>query len=235
VELKALDARLHGWDVNPDDIQICTRADGSEWVLGAGTFGAVSCAPCPASLNGDPAVTAPTTTLDSVPTLDAGLLTLTPQRLLILASSTIHAQVYKALRDGVQDVAVKKLKVDATENGVQSFLEVRAQAVMVAPLTIPIYSYNVRRCFTCGLSPQPCNAVAQHKAPHTCGARGVKGGIVWYTQECSILKSLNYDKNIVQFFGAVLRPGVEPMLVLEFMEVRTCCFLFGDGLSLCVE
>ncbi len=38
-------------------------------------------------------------------------------------------------------------------------------------------------------------------------------------QECSILKSLNYDKNIVQFFGAVLRPGVEPMLVLEFMEV----------------
>ena len=40
------------------------------------------------------------------------------------------------------------------------------------------------------------------------------------TQECGILKSLNYDKNIVQFLGAVLRPGAEPMLVLEFMEVR---------------
>ena len=33
-------------------------------------------------------------------------------------------QVYKALRDGVQDVAVKKLKVDATASGVQAFLEV---------------------------------------------------------------------------------------------------------------
>ena len=42
VELKALDAKLHGWDVDPDEIQICTRDDGSEWVLGAGTFGAVS-------------------------------------------------------------------------------------------------------------------------------------------------------------------------------------------------
>ena len=52
----------------------------------------------------------------------------------------------------------------------------------------------------------------------------------WCAQECSILKSLNYDKNIVQFFGAVLRPGVEPMLVLEFMEVRTRLFLLGDDL-----
>jgi hypothetical protein len=33
-------------------------------------------------------------------------------------------QVYKATRDGVQDVAVKKLKVDATASGVQAFLEV---------------------------------------------------------------------------------------------------------------
>ena len=41
VELKALDAKLHGWDVDPDEIQICTRDDGSEWVLGTGTFGAV--------------------------------------------------------------------------------------------------------------------------------------------------------------------------------------------------
>ena len=51
--------------------------------------------------------------------------------------------------------------------------------------------------------------------------RDVTGHACGCVQECSILKSLNYDKNIVQFFGAVLRPGVEPMLVLEFMEVRT--------------
>ena len=41
----------------------------------------------------------------------------------------ICTQVYKALRDGVQDVAVKKLKVDATANGVQAFLEVHACCV----------------------------------------------------------------------------------------------------------
>ena len=40
----------------------------------------------------------------------------------------MRAQVYKALRDGVQDVAVKKLKVDATASGVQAFLEVWPQS-----------------------------------------------------------------------------------------------------------
>ena len=39
------------------------------------------------------------------------------------------------------------------------------------------------------------------------------------TQEISILKSISYDRNIVQFYGAVLS-GSEPMLVLEYMEVR---------------
>ena len=37
-------------------------------------------------------------------------------------------------------------------------------------------------------------------------------------QEISILKSISYDRNIVQFYGAVLS-GSEPMLVLEYMEV----------------
>jgi hypothetical protein len=34
-------------------------------------------------------------------------------------------------------------------------------------------------------------------------------------QEVSILKSLNYDKNIVQFYGACMRPGQDLMLVTE--------------------
>jgi serine/threonine protein kinase len=41
----------------------------------------------------------------------------------------------------------------------------------------------------------------------------------WVAQEISILKSISYDRNIVQFYGAVLS-GSEPMLVLEYMEVR---------------
>jgi hypothetical protein len=46
-------------------------------------------------------------------------------------------------------------------------------------------------------------------------------------QEISILKSISYDRNIVQFYGAVLTE--RPMLVLEYMEVqdfiRICKFL----------
>ncbi len=37
-------------------------------------------------------------------------------------------------------------------------------------------------------------------------------------QEVGILKGLNYDRNIVQFYGACLQPGTDPMLVTEFME-----------------
>lgn len=36
-------------------------------------------------------------------------------------------------------------------------------------------------------------------------------------QEIGILKSISYDKNIVQFYGASM-VGREPMLLLEFCE-----------------
>ena len=39
-------------------------------------------------------------------------------------------------------------------------------------------------------------------------------------QEVSILKSLNYDRNITQFYGACIRPGQDLMLVTE---VRSNC------------
>jgi hypothetical protein len=38
-------------------------------------------------------------------------------------------------------------------------------------------------------------------------------------QEICLLKSLNYDRNIVQFYGARLKHGAAPMMVLEYMEV----------------
>ncbi len=44
------------------------------------------------------------------------------------------------------------------------------------------------------------------------------GCSVGRAQEISILKSISYDRNIVQFYGAVLS-GSEPMLVLEYMQV----------------
>ena len=43
-----------------------------------------------------------------------------------------------------------------------------------------------------------------------------------HAQEVGILKSLNYDRNIVQFYGACLRPGGDPLLVCEYMEGETC-------------
>ena len=42
-------------------------------------------------------------------------------------------------------------------------------------------------------------------------------------QEVGILKSLNYDRNIVQFYGACLRPGGDPLLVCEYMEGEVIC------------
>ncbi len=46
------------------------------------------------------------------------------------------------------------------------------------------------------------------------GRRSLQEG----AQEVGILKSLNYDRNIVQFYGACLQPGADPMLVCELME-----------------
>jgi hypothetical protein len=43
--------------------------------------------------------------------------------------------------------------------------------------------------------------------------------LLYLLQEISLLKSLNYDRNIVQFYGARLRTGATPMMVLEYMEV----------------
>jgi hypothetical protein len=37
-------------------------------------------------------------------------------------------------------------------------------------------------------------------------------------QEISILKGLNYDCNITQFYGACIQPGGRPMLISEFMD-----------------
>lgn len=42
--------------------------------------------------------------------------------------------------------------------------------------------------------------------------------LVWDLQEVAILKSLSFDKNVVQFYGCM--DGPCPLLILEYMEVR---------------
>ena len=49
-------------------------------------------------------------------------------------------------------------------------------------------------------------------------------------QEISILKGLNYDCNITQFYGACIQPGGRPMLISEFMEG----VYHGSGLIQCL-
>lgn len=40
-------------------------------------------------------------------------------------------------------------------------------------------------------------------------------------QEINLMEKLSFDRNIVQFYGAVLS-GTAPMLVLEYMEGKIC-------------
>ena len=41
-------------------------------------------------------------------------------------------------------------------------------------------------------------------------------------QEINLMEKLSFDRNIVQFYGAVLSAPA-PMLVLEYMEGDACC------------
>jgi hypothetical protein len=52
-----------------------------------------------------------------------------------------------------------------------------------------------------------------------CRLRALLTPCVPLLQEICLLKSLNYDRNIVQFYGARLKHGSAPMMVLEYMEV----------------
>ena len=50
----------------------------------------------------------------------------------------------------------------------------------------------------------------------------------WRLQEVGILKGLNYDRNIVQFYGACIREARDPLLITEYMEGAPA-FAWGQG------
>ena len=41
--MNRLDASISGWYVNPSEIAICKHEDGSDWLLGTGSYGKVCC------------------------------------------------------------------------------------------------------------------------------------------------------------------------------------------------
>ena len=50
-------------------------------------------------------------------------------------------------------------------------------------------------------------------------------------QEVGILKGLNYDRNIVQFYGACIREACDPLLITEYMEGAPAPCLWGTGIT----
>mmetsp|Transcript_2752 Transcript_2752/g.8109 ORF Transcript_2752/g.8109 Transcript_2752/m.8109 type:complete len:738 (-) Transcript_2752:958-3171(-) len=103
------DAKLQGYVIAREDIEICKNEDGSYNMLGEGGYG----------------------------------------------------RVFRGIRGGVQDIAIKQLMHAETEKGQQR----------------------------------------EH-----------------FMSEVALLKGLNYDRNIVQFYGVCLEEGEQPMLVCELME-----------------
>lgn len=67
-------------------------------------------------------------------------------------------------------------------------------------------------------APAQCQYCGQQLTAYHVGANK----LALLLQEVSILKSLNYDKNIVQFYGACMHPEQDLMLVTE---VRRQCTL----------
>jgi hypothetical protein len=138
-------------------------------------------------------------------------------------------QVLKAVRGGVQDVAAKLIHV-ANETDMDKFTEVTPQrrdssAPLQAEWKILLMNgspalgllskaHNQRMC--CRIQLWKC-AGNRLPAP-SFWPIWMSGTLLHTPQEVGILKGLNYDCNIVQFYGACLHPGRDPMLICEYME-----------------
>jgi serine/threonine protein kinase len=115
--------------------------------------------------------------------------------------------VYKAVRGGVQDVAIKIMH-EADDEQLAQFEKVtqatshqETQAERLVSSRCPHRS---------GSHPAAC-------MPTCCPKPWRQSTPLCQPQEIGILKSISYDKNIVQFYGASM-VNREPMLLLEFCE-----------------
>ncbi len=101
-------------------------------------------------------------------------------------------QVYRAIRGGVQDVVVKVL-THSTNLARQDLRKVRFQVCSL------LHSLTMVAAF-------PMMPHVKTGANNSC------------LQEVDVLKSVSYDRNVVQFYGTCPL-GSQTMLVLEYMEV----------------
>ena len=111
--------------------------------------------------------------------------------------------MYKALRGGVQDVAVKVLLCTDEEQLLQ-FEKVRRH--LCFQLTCAALQANNLSAWL-----RAASVLLLSRRWSPCIVSGM------LAQEIGILKSISYDRNIVQFYGATM-VGTEPMLLLEYCE-----------------
>ena len=130
------------------------------------------------------------------------------------------AQVYKALRGGVQDVAVKVLLCNDNEQLAQ-FEKVRVRR---RRLLDDAHGAGWRlsrppgRLETGGTDGGPgWRRCADRRSGGISPSNNFRLGAGCRPQEIGILKSISYDRNIVQFYGATM-VDTEPMLLLEYCE-----------------
>ena len=112
----------------------------------------------------------------------------------------IAIQVYKGLRRGVQEVAVKKLARNTAEDVWFKLLTNEIDVLKkVCDVSLSAYIKLVMRI----LQPYQCS------------------GCPALTRELSACTQVSYDRNIVQYYGACLQDQASAMLVMEYMAVRT--------------
>ena len=128
-------------------------------------------------------------------------------------------QVFKGIKNGVQEVAVKVL-INSDEIQVQMFREVIAASRFRCTAQQELMSLGttvMSCCFVNVTHASPTvKAVELYLVPWA--FRCLCQTVLVASQEIRLLRSVSFDRNIVQFCGACLQP-TDTMMILEYMAV----------------
>ena len=224
------DLFVSGWDINPNDVQIClSEVDRTPICLGRGAERAGS-PPSPPAFSprrpnpparllwpGESVFAAHNAIPAWLPTVDCSACQCRLRHAPgseggggVRRGAGQFGSVYKAVRAGVQDCAVKLLHRTSAED-LSKFIEARFAQHR---------GFLFTACCAAWGAASANRALSRAAAGlQVCGMQ--RDCWAQNPQEVSILKSLNYDRNIVQFYGACMRSGQELMLVTEVVPSPT--------------
>ena len=124
-------------------------------------------------------------------------------------------QVLKGLHGGVREVALKMLlDVEDPEKELARFTQVAHSKCYPCIVTSTTTTINAR----CESAFSSLCIFWRFKTSSPTHSKVLSGAPSVVVQELDLLRSLSFDKNIVQFYGATIIEGC-PVLVLECMEV----------------